>query len=789
MIVYLEATQYGVLPNLPSVAVNSANKINGQVPAQDIYETLKTWFYLGEPNGPNNSRFTIFSQDIGAWLPGQSNTYVYSLAGVYESLLIADQLMQSTNLENVQDPDLGISQKAVVQRIQSNLLDSLKEMVGRWADIYTSGFFQYNPVYDTIYGFPSGYGSVQTLSDKHFHWGYFLKSAAVIGRHDPAWLQAYRPLFTQLSQDVANRNRSNKAYPFLRNFSPFYGHSWADGTANGGLGDNQESTSEAINFAAGLIELAQETGDQPSRDLGLLLYEQEIRGAEQYWFNQNADLTASSGEFYNGNWPDSFVHYQGPNGLALTTPIISGVHQSYVTRAAFFGSSGYNNMPVPLLIHSLPLSASSLYLGRNQQWLSQVWAEFLRENQIDSKQTGYEVILAGVQARLAGNGTAVNDPGPLGALARVNQTHVAYPAAMNTQGKHWAYTLNALGQLDTSVVANRPYYGVFCKGATSANCGGGTRTLVAYNPGGTSQVVNFVTDTDPPTPIRKVTVPPNSMATVVGGSAPAIDSIPAAPNEPKLYLTKPLADAYSCDQAPANTPPLALNAQPGAWSLPAGTMAFPNDDSALSPSLVCVPKLPNLDNGAGIPPDAAYIRTWEGTFSGSLVAGASQQHTEFSIYTDQSLFPGWQQDPCVAGGPLLPAHCPGYPPGNPAPAANVITFQVAYDFDGNGTTDRTESYVNAPLYFTNAFSYANKLSDLHFYYGAGTWPSQNGRTPVLISGGDFPASVSNGKVSLKMWGGGGAGFPGGLNALYPVPVSVNAAPVTNRASWILPPYR
>ena len=66
---------------------------------------------------------------------------------------------------------------------------------------------------------------------------------------------------------MANYNRNDTNYPFLRNFSPFYGHNWANGTSGGGA--DQESTSEAINFAAGLIELGLLLGNNEWRDMGM----------------------------------------------------------------------------------------------------------------------------------------------------------------------------------------------------------------------------------------------------------------------------------------------------------------------------------------------------------------------------------------------------------------------------------------------------------------------------------------------------------------------------------------
>ncbi|MGH3803953.1 MAG: glycosyl hydrolase, partial [Pseudonocardiaceae bacterium] len=184
-----ELTAYGVLPFMPGVAYEERDAGPDASAAQDVYERLKTWFYQAEPNvggtpGP-------FVRNIGTYFPFQNNTYAPNLAGIYENLAIADQLAQSPHLSDV-DTDLEKSKNAVAADMRDFSLASLKEVVGRWADPYTSGVFQYNSEFDTLYGQPEGYGSVQNLNDKHFHWSYFLRAAAAIGRYDEAWVQAYR---------------------------------------------------------------------------------------------------------------------------------------------------------------------------------------------------------------------------------------------------------------------------------------------------------------------------------------------------------------------------------------------------------------------------------------------------------------------------------------------------------------------------------------------------------------------------------------------------------------------
>ena len=237
------------------------------------------------------------------------------------------------------------------------------------------------PDFKTTYGFPAGFGSGQNLSDNHCHFGYFLRAAAAIARSDRDWLNGYLPFFDRLRRDVANYDRTDTTHPFFRNFSPFYGHNWADGTGQDGA--NQESTSEAMNFSAALIDLGLLLGNNEWRDIGMYMYEQEILAAEQYWFNQDATLpttvprppTDPNDVRYNGNWPEQFVTFEGPaerGGGVWHTTLGGRVHQRFIDRATFFGG-----IAETYLIQMIPMSASTLYFGRNQTWLNATWHQYL----------------------------------------------------------------------------------------------------------------------------------------------------------------------------------------------------------------------------------------------------------------------------------------------------------------------------------------------------------------------------------------------------------------------------
>lgn len=97
------------------------------------------------------------------------------------------------------------------------------------------------------YNFGNGF-----YNDHHFHYGYFIYSAAVLAKYRPSWEKQWRPQLLALIRDYANPSTADGFFPLTRHKDWFMGFSWAGGIKFEPLGRNQESVSEAINSCSEL---------------------------------------------------------------------------------------------------------------------------------------------------------------------------------------------------------------------------------------------------------------------------------------------------------------------------------------------------------------------------------------------------------------------------------------------------------------------------------------------------------------------------------------------------------
>ena len=211
--------------------------------------------------------------------------------------------------------------------------------------------FYYNNTWSTLIGYPAGHGQDSNINDHHFHWGYFIHSASFVEQYFPGWAVDWGPMVNELIRDAASPNREDEKYPYLRSFSPYAGHSWANGFATFPQGNDQESSSESMQFNSSLIHWGTITGDTEIRDLGIYLYTTEQASTEEYWFDI-FDRNFSSSQQYSlvsRVWGNAY-----DNGTFWTNDI-----------AASYGIEMY------------PIHGGSLYLGHNISYVETLWDEII----------------------------------------------------------------------------------------------------------------------------------------------------------------------------------------------------------------------------------------------------------------------------------------------------------------------------------------------------------------------------------------------------------------------------
>lgn len=139
-----------------------------------------------------------------------------------------------------------------------------------------------------VVGLEASYGSDQ-FNDHDFHYGYFLYAAAVAARDRPSLVKRIGPVIDLLAADIAAPT-AQRGIPALRMYDPWAGHSWASGYSPFADGNNQESTSEAVNAWNGLALWAQVRGNAGLRSTAQWLLANEAAATKTFWLDP--DLTA-----------------------------------------------------------------------------------------------------------------------------------------------------------------------------------------------------------------------------------------------------------------------------------------------------------------------------------------------------------------------------------------------------------------------------------------------------------------------------------------------------------------
>ena len=275
------------------------------------------------------------------WRPANSNIGTLSSAAVTAvqsvSAVEASQNMSAqTNLNSMYYSGKALSKFAQIVYVMNDLAQqpglaaaALAELKAAFA-VFTNNQQQFPLVYDTDWkgvvssaSYVTGDSGVDFgnsyYNDHHFHYGYFISAAAVIGYLDPSWLADNQGYVNTLVRDVSNPSSQDQYFPVFRSFDWYSGHSWAKGLFESGDGKDEESSSEDAMFAYALKMWGKTTGDASMEARGNLMLTVMSRSLRNYFLMQSDNV----------NQPASFIGNKVP-GITF---------ENKVDHNTYFGSN------------------------------------------------------------------------------------------------------------------------------------------------------------------------------------------------------------------------------------------------------------------------------------------------------------------------------------------------------------------------------------------------------------------------------------------------------------------
>lgn len=354
---------------------------------------------------------------------------------------------------------------------RNKIIATIKERLEDWLT-YQSGekafLFYYNSTWSAMLGYPAGHGQDTNINDHHFHWGYFIHAAAFMEQFEPGWSVQWGDMINLLVRDAASDNRNDSQFPFLRNFSPYAGHCWANGFASFPQGNDQESTSESMQFNSSLIHWGTITGNNAIRDLGIYLYTTEQSAVEEYWFDMSERNFSPSQQYslVSRVWGNSY-----DNGTFWTADI-----------TASYGIELY------------PMHGGSLYLGQNKAYVQKIWDELKTYTEIlSTTSTNPNLWHDTIWKYLS-----FLDPQAAIDLYNSYPDRIMKFGVSDAQTYHWLHAMNAMGTIEATLTADYPIAAAFNKN--------GDITYVAHNYSNSPITVTFSNG-------YTLDVPANEMAT------------------------------------------------------------------------------------------------------------------------------------------------------------------------------------------------------------------------------------------------------------------------------------
>ncbi|KAF1979499.1 endo-1,3(4)-beta-glucanase 1 precursor [Bimuria novae-zelandiae CBS 107.79] len=343
-----------------------------------------------EPELPSSLGFAPWVPDQNGGNSGSENT---NLAAEFRVMVqnsgaveLGENFTSQTNLDSMYYSGKGLAKFAgIIYTVQTLGKDTelaaaglvkLKEAFNTFVENKQVVPLVYDQVWKGVvssasYGGDLGQDFGNTLyNDHHFHYGYFVYTAAVIGHLDPSWLDqgSNKAWVNLLVRDFANPSATDPYFPFQRSFDWYMCHSWAKGLADSGDGKDQESTSEDTYATYALKMWGRALGDPYMEGRANLQLACQKRSLRNYFLLESDNQVQ----------PSQFL----PNKV---TGIL---FENKVDHTTYFG----RNIEMIQGIHMIPLNPSSAYT-RSRKFVQEEWDMYFSDGRADQAVGGWKGIL------------------------------------------------------------------------------------------------------------------------------------------------------------------------------------------------------------------------------------------------------------------------------------------------------------------------------------------------------------------------------------------------------------
>lgn len=349
----------------------------------------------GIATGVAADRWTMVEENVpidmsfGPWALGRGNVASINSATVKCAIATAaeTELQQDipaqTNLDSMYFSGKGLAKFATIiyaardlagdSAVASQGLEKLKAAF----NVFVSNQQRYPLVYDNSWkGVVSSAGYVDPnvdfgntyYNDHHFHYGYHVYTAAVIGYLDPSWLTERNVNYVNmLVRDFANPIRGER-FPFSRSFDWFHGHSWAKGLFESADGKDQESSSEDSFASYGLKLWGKVIGDANMEARASLMLAIQDRSFNNYFLMQST----------NAIQPPEII------GNKVTGILF----ENKIDWATYFSDAWWCKQG----IHMIPVHVPSAYI-RKPEFVEEEFDTFMSNGRIAEAEGGWRGLL------------------------------------------------------------------------------------------------------------------------------------------------------------------------------------------------------------------------------------------------------------------------------------------------------------------------------------------------------------------------------------------------------------